>query len=72
MERTPEQLALHSRLVQATLAKRGAVLTEIQQAKFETACWKTIDENEYLNLDGYLIATNIYLNFILEFPELVL
>jgi hypothetical protein len=72
MERTLEQVNLHGELVAETLQKRGVKLNSLQQSKFETACWKAIDENEVLTFREYLIATNTYLSFILEFPQLSL
>jgi hypothetical protein len=72
MERTPEQIRLHSQLVSEIIAKRNVSLTEVQRTKLEIGCWKAIDENPELNEHDLLIAVGIYLNFILEFPDLVL
>lgn len=72
MERTPEQIRLHSQLVSGIIAKRKVSLTEVQHSKLVVACWKAIDENPELNERDLLIAVGIYLNFILEFPDLTL
>jgi len=72
MERTPEQVALHRRIMDETIARKGVKLKPIEISKLEQACWKAIDENEALSLNEYLIATSIYLNFILQYPDLSL
>jgi hypothetical protein len=70
MERTPEQVKLHDNLMSETLKKRQIKLTDLQKIKFDVACWKAIDENEDLSFREYLIVTNIFLNFIIQFPDL--
>ncbi len=72
MERTESEISLHKRLMHAAISRKGVVLNEAEYQKFEIACWRAIDDNKLLNFDGLLIAANIYLNFILEFPELTL
>ena len=72
MQRTSEQMELHTRLVRASIARRDAILNPAQEITFNDACWRAMDENPLLNFDGLMIAASIYLNLILEFPDLSL
>ena len=57
-------------LFDIVIAEFSIKLTEIQKEKFKIACERAIRENE----DDYSrrIAGKIYLNLILDFPELTL
>ena len=61
---------LIEKLYDTVLEKRKIRLTDIQQIKFRWACEKTIAENTGLNFQDWTIAANIYLNFVLDFPQL--
>jgi hypothetical protein len=61
---------LIEKLYDTVLEKRKVRLTDIQQIKFRWACEKTIAENLGLNFHDWTIAANIYLNFVLDFPQL--
>jgi len=63
-------MLLEEELYNEVLKKRQVVLDHIQDAKFKFACKKSISENTGLDFSNLLIACNIYLNFILDFPEL--
>ncbi len=52
------------------LSERGVLLSDIQNEKFLFACEKSIAENPPLNFQGWKQAASIYLNYILDFPEL--
>jgi len=59
------------RLYQYVLKKRGVELTAIQALKFKTACARCyIDNVGVQKLDDLAIAANVYLNFILRFPDI--
>lgn len=45
-------------------------LSEIQKEKLKYACKKTILENPQLDYNGWKTACKIYLNFIIDFPQL--
>lgn len=72
MERTSEQSALHWQLLTGIIAKRKVILSQQELAKLEICCWRAIDDNPDLSESSLLIAVGVYLNFILEFPDLVL
>ena len=57
-------------LYNKTLAKNNIILTPIQEYKFLHACEKCIIENPTLNINELILAAQIYLNLILNFPEL--
>ena len=61
---------LIERLYDTVLEKRKVDLTELQRAKFLWACGKTIAENPALDFHDWIIAAQIYLNFVLNFPDL--
>lgn len=52
------------------LETRKVVLSDLQRQKFLYACEKAIAENPTLNFSGQKQAASIYLNYILDFPEL--
>ncbi|TDP60702.1 hypothetical protein [Flavobacterium dankookense] len=45
-------------------------LSEIQKEKLSCACKKAILENPQLDYNGWKIASKIYLNFIIDFPDI--
>jgi len=45
-------------------------LTDLQISKFEFACEKAVEENPKLGFNDLCIACRIYLNFIINFPDL--
>ena len=47
-------------------------LSDNQKEKFHYACKKAILENPGLDFNGWKIAAKIYLNFIIDFPDLEL
>lgn len=57
-------------LFEYAVKEKGVQLIAIQEHKLKAACERAINENE----DDYSrkIAIKIYLNFILEFPDLSL
>ena len=61
---------LIKKLYETVLAKRNVGLTDLQRKKFLSACEKTIAENSNLNFEHWTTAANIYLNFVLDFPQL--
>ena len=63
-------MELEEKLYNALLRKRGVQLTAMQDEKFRYACKKAIPENPGLGYDGLLTACNIYLKFILDFPDM--
>jgi hypothetical protein len=56
-------------LYTTVLEKRKIRLTELQRTKFMWACEKAIVENPTLNFHDWTIAAQIYLNFVLNFPD---
>ena len=64
---TPEDVEA---LINAVLSERDIELSPIQKIKFQQACQKTILENENATSQELKIAARIYLNFILDFPDL--
>ena len=71
-ERSLAASKLHEQIKVDTLAKRRIVLNPLQEMKFDTACWKVIDDHPHATKEIYLTASNIYLNFILDYPDLTL
>jgi hypothetical protein len=63
-------MLLEEELYQEILKKRKVVLNPVQDEKFKFACKKSIPENPGLGFSDLLLACNIYLNFILDFPDL--
>lgn len=61
---------LIEKLYETVLAKRKVRLTDLQEIKFRWACEKTIAENPGLNFNDWTVAAQIYLNFVLNFPDL--
>lgn len=61
---------LIQKLYDTVLVKRKVNLTDLQSIKFLRACEKTIAENPSLNFHDWTTAANIYLNFVLDFPQL--
>lgn len=47
-------------------------LNELQVAKFRQDCYKTYVENQGNSFDQLITAAKIYLNLILDFPDLSL
>ena len=45
-------------------------LNDIQKEKLRYACKKTIIENPELDYNDWKVVAKIYLNFIVDFPEL--
>lgn len=45
-------------------------LSEIQKEKLNYACKKAILENPQLDYNGWKAACKIYLNFIIDFPDI--
>ncbi len=60
------------KLFEKTLEIKGVSLNPIQTIKFQHACEKSIIENPTLNFNDLLNVTQVYLNFILDFPDLQL
>ena len=65
-----ENLALQ--LYNRTLESTGVVLNTAQSEKFKQACEKSVIDNPGLSLNHLMIASKIYLDFVLKFPELTL
>jgi len=63
-------MLLEEELYHQILKKRKVVLNSVQAEKFKFACKKSIPENPGLDFSGLLLACNVYLNFILDFPDL--
>lgn len=51
------------------LKRRDLKLNKLEQEKFKIACKKAFKENPELNFEDLVTACNIYLNFILNFPD---
>lgn len=67
---TQEQV---ERLYNYVRSRRGVDLDTLQEIKFRLACFKSIKENPNLSsLSDLAIAANIYLNFILRYPDMEL
>ncbi len=47
-------------------------LSQEQKLTLEKACKNAIQDHPNLNFEGVLMAVQIYLNFLLEFPKLSL
>jgi hypothetical protein len=54
----------------AVLQKKGTTLSQNQKNKFLLACEKSIIENPTLDFNDWVTAAKIYLNFIIDFPNL--
>jgi hypothetical protein len=68
---TPQsKMLLEEELYHEILKKRRVTLSPMQDEKFRFACKKSIPENPGLGFSGLLLACNIYLNFILDSPDL--
>ena len=63
---------LIKKLYNRTVELKGVELNDVQSAKFKQACEKAVLENPNLDFQNLLVATKIYLNTILEFPNCVL
>jgi len=59
-----------NKLFVATIGNKH--LNELQAAKFRHACYKTYVENQGNSFEELITAAKIYLNLILDFPELSL
>lgn len=61
------------RLYNYVRSRRNVDLDTLQEIKFRLACFKSIKENPNLSsLSDLAIAANIYLNFILKYPDMEL
>lgn len=56
----------------SAIQKSTRTLTSTQKVKLKLACQKTILDNPDLSLLDWCQAANLYLNLILEFPDLEL
>lgn len=63
-------LTLVDDLYHTAIRLKQVELTEVQSTKFYYACQKTAIENPQLPISDLLIATRIYLNLILAFPDI--
>ena len=61
---------LVNKLYNTVLHKRKVELTQLQQEKFLWACEKSVAENPSLNFHDLTVAANVYLSFVLNFPQL--
>lgn len=61
-----------NKLMNEVLKRRNVTLNEVQKAKFKHACIKSYSENPKGNDEDLIVAANIYLNYILDFPDLTL
>lgn len=69
-EPTREQIETLYRYV---LEKRAVQLSPIQELKFKMACARSLLDNPHLRtLRDFGIAADVYLNFILRYPDLTL
>ncbi|GAA0893820.1 hypothetical protein GCM10009122_35000 [Fulvivirga kasyanovii] len=66
---TDEQV---DKLMNAVLKEREVTLNPVQEVKFRHACIKSYMENPDVSFGDLIIAANIYLNYILRFPDLSL
>lgn len=53
----------------AVLKRRNLKLNQTNDEKFKIACKRAFKENPELSLEDLVTACNIYLNFILNFPD---
>lgn len=65
-----DQQGIQEKLYNDVLQKRGAKLTGSQEEKFRYACMKVIPENPGAGYFDLMAACHIYLNFILNNPEI--
>ncbi len=63
-------MELEEKLYKEVLAKRGVKLNPVQEEKFRYACMKVIPENPGIGYYDLLTACHIYLNFIINNPDL--
>lgn len=64
---------MEEKLYNKTLKEFGIIaLNPAQDVKFKQACIKSIDDNPGADFGSLIIATRIYLNYILKFPEITL
>jgi len=63
-------MGLEEKLYNEVLEKRGAILNPDQEQKFRYACMKVIPENPGAGYFDLMAACHIYLNFILNNPEI--
>lgn len=59
-------------LYNRTLELTGVQLDEKQSQKFKEACEKSVTDNPNLPLDHLLVASKMYLDFVLNVPGLSL
>ncbi|MFA6083513.1 MAG: hypothetical protein WC743_04120 [Mucilaginibacter sp.] len=60
---------IQEKLYKDVLEKRGVKLSGIQDEKFRYACMKAVAENPEFRYFDQMAACHIYLNFILNNPE---
>ncbi|GAC1314126.1 MAG: hypothetical protein NVSMB24_38380 [Mucilaginibacter sp.] len=63
-------MELEEKLYQEVLQKRGITLNELQDQQFRYACMKVIPENPGAGYFDLMAACHIYLNFILNNPQI--
>lgn len=56
--------------MEEVLNSRNVILNEIQRIKFKQACERSL--NDHQTYGEALTAANIYLNYIIDFPDLTL
>ena len=69
-EKSPSREAVQKLAIAAKSKKKAVTLTSIQEAKLEQSCIKCYVENPDATFSELTIAASVYLNFILEFPDL--
>ncbi len=56
------------KLYRDCLASRGVLLNPVQEVKFRQACQRAISQNSNLDFDDWVVAADIYLDWILAYP----